>query len=563
MTCIHDSKKSPLETKPFGGDSGLSPMAIEPLAPSMLNPLNLPYVTPAPTPAAKLYESKAPAKRPSALPPPLRLSANTTLTSLLPTQTAQLPCFVLPQLRNPNFVGRRNILEKIDAHLLRPSVRDAGDSGYDKDNAESPYLFALCGMGGIGKTDLAVEYAHSRRASFDAVFWLEAGGKSQLASDFGLIATQLGLQTEEESDSLESNIEIAKAWLVGPPKGRRPLVNRRQEQKGPRWMLIFDNADNLDIISPYVPSSGNGVMLVTSRDPFAKDHFFYGAGVDIEPLADDDAATLLRRLVTNASNTEDGLSSDEDEQNASVELAAYFGSLPLAMTQMAGVIRRRSLSIREFVDVYANDSRYNEIHNVSNPMQNRRYGNTLATFYNFQGLSSKAVALLRLLSFMNSDRIQEDIFVQPLQLQRHSTNTATTLTSAMSSVTTAAAASAHSLRWTKSSFERTRSEILGSSIVKRNIFKRELWIHRIIQAEVRATMDEEGRYQAFRDAVSLLTEIWLPGDHSSQKITRWALCERLLPHLERLYQLYIEYEEAWKVFEVDPAFPILMNEAAT
>lgn len=463
-------------------------------------------------------------------------------------------------------------------------------------------------MGGIGKTDLAAEYAHSRQASFDAVFWLEAAGKSQLASDFGFIPTQLGLQTAEESSSLESNIEIAKAWLAGPP--RRSIRPRRsssidglQEDMGPRWMLIFDNADDLAIITPYVPTSGNGVILVTSRDPFAKDHFFDGAGVDIEPLADADAATLLRRLVTSASsnteatnNTEDGLASnadtdvdtdvdtdaddddDADEHDASVEIATYFGGLPLAMTQMAGVIRRRSLSIREFVDVYANDARYNEVHNVSSPMQDRRYGNTLATLYNFQGLSEKAVTLLRLLSFMNPDRIQEDIFVQPQKAklvkkaQPYSSSAMPTLTTSMASMSTsitttpAAAASTptkHSLRWTKSAFERTRSEILGSSIVKRNIGKRELWIHRIIQAEVRANMDEEGRYQAFRDAVSLLTEIWPPGDHSSQKITRWSLCEKLLPHLERLYQLYIEYEEAWEDYEVYEPFPAIMKEAAS
>lgn len=83
------------------------------------------------------------------------------------------------------------------------------------------------------------------------------------------------------------------------------------------------------------------------------------------------------------------------------------------MTQMAGFIRKRHLSIREFVDLYATDARYAEIHDAGNPVQEHRYGYTLATAYNFLGLSTHATRLLQLLAFMNPDRIQEYIFVSP------------------------------------------------------------------------------------------------------------------------------------------------------
>lgn len=427
---------------------------------------------------------------------------------------------MLSQFPNPDFVGRQSVFDSMDRQLLPRETQHSA-------SVQSPRMFALCGMGGIGKTDLAVEYAFSRRNRFCAVFWLEAGGVSQLASDFGRIPTQLGLQSPDEAKDLESSIEIAKAWLTKP----RSTTDGENDS----WLLIFDNADNLDIITDYLPYNGNGSVLVTSRDPFAKEHFFSnGSGIDIEPLPIDESATLLRKLIT---RTEEAQSADE--QDASIKLANQLDGLPLAMTQMAGFIRRRHLLMREFVNLYATDARYAEIHHVGNPVQDHRYGYTLATAYNFQGLGPHATKLLQLLAFMNADRIREDIFINP-----------------------PVANDEDNVFWTTSTLENARYELLASSIIKRNIHKKELWIHRVVQAEVRTRIDEGRRYQIFQDAVSLLAGLWPPGDLCSQASKRWAICEDLLPHLERFYQLYVEYSKAWDHFEMNPAFPTILNEAA-
>lgn len=117
-------------------------------------------------------------------------------------------------------------------------------------------------MGGIGKTDLAIQYAYSRRSEFSAIFWLEAGGTSQLASSFGRIAAQLGLKTSEEARDLDTSKELVKAWLSKPK--RTTEIDGQIENDS--WLLIFDNADNLDNISDYLPWRGNGSILLTSRD---------------------------------------------------------------------------------------------------------------------------------------------------------------------------------------------------------------------------------------------------------------------------------------------------------
>ena len=492
-----------------------------------LNPLNLTPVEP--RQAAKLStpsSEKNPREDPSSIPTsvqlPLRLNmlANSNTNRLLETRKCRLPCFILSQYPNPDFIGRQSVLDSMDKQLLPRETQGLV-------NVQDIRLFALCGMGGIGKTDLAAEYAYSRRHRYGAIFWLEAAGVSQLASDFGRISVQLGLESPNEAKDLEASIEIAKAWLTKP--------RSTEDGENDSWLLIFDNADNLDIITNYIPHNGSGSILVTSRDPFAKEQYSSnGTGIDLEPLPMNESATLLRKLVTRSE-----VAKNADEQDASIDLAKQLDGLPLAMTQIAGFIRRRRLLIREFANLYATDARYAEMHHVSNPVQDHRYGHTLATAYNFRDLKTPAWRLLQLLAFMNADRIREDIFFNhELANDQDSTS------------------------WTASTFENARYELLASSIIKRNIDKKELWIHRVIQTEVRTSIDTDHLYQNFRDVVTLLAQLWPPGDLCSQVGKRWALCEDLMPHLERLYQLYVEYSKSWFDFEIDLAFPTLLNEAA-
>ncbi|KAK1961468.1 tetratricopeptide repeat domain-containing protein [Colletotrichum sublineola] len=492
-----------------------------------LNPLNL--VSPQPrkargTPGSDInihLDNDKPAPSTS-LELPLRLQSLSDAKGghLANTKSCSLPCFMVSPYRNYDFVGRQDTLELMDKHLLPRSMPEGGKE-------QTTRLFALCGMGGIGKTDLAVEYAHSRREKYGAIFWVEAGGISQLASEFARIATALGLQSPEDADSLESSIEIAKAWLEAP-RSTKPGTNDN-------WLLIFDNADNIDILTHYMPYNANGSVLLTSRDPFAKEHFFNNeSGIDMEPLAVAESADLLQRLIAKPNTTE-----SSDEKEAAIELAGYLDNLPLAMTQMAGFIRRRHLLIREFVNLFANNARYGEIHGIGNPMQQRRYGNTLATAFNFDTLTPQAKNLVQILSFLNPDRVQEYIFVHSSQRNEMS------------------------LAWKASDFENARFDLISCSLVKRTIDRKSLWLHRVIQAEVRTRMDtERDCYKAFMDAVTLLYEVWPPGDACSQKVQRWSVCEELLPHLERLYQMYIENSANWRAFGVDIIFPTLLNEGA-
>lgn len=96
--------------------------------------------------------------------------------------TVRIPCFVTtPYEQNPEFVGRQEILDEIHRNL-NPI-----------DETQSQRLFALTGLGGMGKTQIAVQYAYAHRQEYPIVLWAHADGQAKLAQSFGVFAAELGL----------------------------------------------------------------------------------------------------------------------------------------------------------------------------------------------------------------------------------------------------------------------------------------------------------------------------------------------------------------------------------
>ncbi|KAJ5381093.1 tetratricopeptide repeat domain-containing protein [Penicillium cataractarum] len=249
-----------------------------------------------------------------------------------------LPCFALAdQSRNRNFVGRDHILNSMDDYLLPQETSLPADMN-------SIRSFAICGESGMGKTDLAIEYAYSRRSQFGAVFWLHAGSAAELMTDFCQIPGYLGLANTYSHPTPESRRKLAKAWLNNPKKSVDWGVNCR-------WLLIFDNADDLDVIADYIPRGGNGSILITSRSYAARDYFFEdGPGIDLDPLSTGEATALLQRLVLGA----DGRLSRTD-QKALMKIASLSGGVPGDITRIAESIQHRSVPLRECADMFARD----------------------------------------------------------------------------------------------------------------------------------------------------------------------------------------------------------------
>ena len=106
------------------------------------------------------------------------------------------------------------------------------------------------------------------------------------------------------------------------------------------WLLVFANVDDLAVLDDFWPLDGPGCVLFTGRDPLAKGHGYLAThGIDLVPFTDEEASELFMKLTKK---------DDSEERQISKNVAKRLGGIPLAMTQMAGVIIRRDLTFSDF-----------------------------------------------------------------------------------------------------------------------------------------------------------------------------------------------------------------------
>ncbi len=236
-------------------------------------------------------------------------------------QAAQFPG-ALPQLwgkvpaRNPNFTGRGRELKQLARALAAGAVT----------------VHSVHGMGGVGKTQLAAEYAYAHATGYDLVWWVAAEKPAAIPDQFAALAARLGLDPAADPEAL------------------RALVHDRLRTV-PGWLLIFDNADRAEDIGPWLPGGPlppeipGHVIVTTRRGGFAA----VGAVLDLDVIGLPDAVRILRARVPGLDREIAGL------------IAGELGRLPLALEQAAAWLDRSQMPGQEYLallrsrgaDVYA------------------------------------------------------------------------------------------------------------------------------------------------------------------------------------------------------------------
>src|ERR1022692_1937943 len=132
--------------------------------------------------------------------------------------------------RNPHFVGREKELAELRAYLVADSTALIGQP-----------VQALYGLGGVGKTELAAEYAHRYRDDYDLVWWIRAEREDAVTAAFVALGKRLKL-TEIRRDERDHSMGVVMDALVaGDPVDK--------------WLLIFDDAKDAATISRYIPQA--------------------------------------------------------------------------------------------------------------------------------------------------------------------------------------------------------------------------------------------------------------------------------------------------------------------
>lgn len=323
---------------------------------------------------------------------------------------------------NPNFTGRNAELANLARSL-------AGGSAVT--------VHSLHGLGGVGKTQLAAEYAHAHAGDYDVVWWVAAEEVASIPDQFSALAGRLGLDPAADPDALRSQVHEQLRGVAG-------------------WLLVFDNADDADDIGAWLPAAPQPagvpghVLITTRRGGFDS----FGPVMDLDVIDLPDAVRLLRTRLPDL------------DQATGEAIAEELGRLPLALEQAAAYMKRAQEPGEEYLELLR--SRAADLF-ARGRVSSRT--DTIATVWNVSldraaAENAAAIQLLEICSYLAPEPVPLDLFTA------HAALLPAPLSSAASD---------------RLAFNDTITVLVDYSLAKRS--PAGLQVHRLVQAAARARRD--------------------------------------------------------------------------
>jgi tetratricopeptide (TPR) repeat protein len=388
----------------------------------------------------------------------------------------------IPYPRNPFFTGREAVLQEMRNALLTKK------------------LAALSGLGGIGKTQTAIEFAYRYRHEYQQILWVRAASHLELVSGFVEVARLLNLPVSQEKDE-SLVVKAVKQWLA--------------THNG--WLLILDNADEIPMLREYLPEAHQGYVLLTTR---AQATGIYQR-IEIKKLQPEDGALLLlRRAKLIAENA--GLDAvTEEERSLAKTISREMDGLPLALDQAAAFIEETPSNLAEYLQFYREEGARLLAERGELAIDHPSVSITFSlAFEKVLQRNPTAADLIRVCAFLAPDAIPEEIF----------TAGAAELGENLSSLANKPL-----------DFVKVIAEAGRFSLIYRNPINKTFDIHRLVQSVLKAEMDEDNCRLWAERTVCAVTEVFPNAEY-----VNWLVCERLLPHARvainwiSLYQFELE-----------------------
>jgi tetratricopeptide (TPR) repeat protein/transcriptional regulator with XRE-family HTH domain len=423
----------------------------------------------------------------------LRLDDQESRQLLEASFTALVPHWSVPLPRNPYFTGREEILKTLFLHL----------SGDQRMIALSQSA-ALHGLGGIGKTQIALEYAYRHALEYSAVFWIGAETVESCLSSLVQIAQVLQLSGRDDQDQQRA-VEAVQRWLVTHSQ----------------WLLIWDNVEELGLLDRFLPSVRQGAILLTTR---CQTLGTLAQGIDLMPMeAEEGMLFLLRR----AKVLEPAATSEEVRQLA-VSLPGAFaaahalvealGGLPLALDQAGAYLEATHCSLSAYLDLFRTEQA--ALLRERGDGVREHPSSVWTTFTLALEATTRrhpAVGdLLKVCALLHAEAIPEELFRQgAAQLG------AAQLGAALE------AACRDPLEWNQ-----VIAVACAYSLLQRHPEAQTLSLHRLVQAVVVETMTAAERAAWSGRAIGAL-DVLFPTVRLRGEPAAWKQGERLLPHALR------------------------------
>lgn len=395
-------------------------------------------------------------------------------TQAEPDGSIQAAPWNVPVRRNPLFTGREEILTHLHS-LLHPSKTVA-----------LTQVLALSGLGGIGKTQTAIEYAYRHREDYSAVLWVKADTPEVLTSDFAALARTLHLAEQDEQDQYRA-LQAVRRWLM--------------THSG--WLLILDNVEDVAMFNE-LPSTEGGCVLLTTRSqvtgPFTR-------SLDLERMTPEEGAIfLLRRakLVEPQAPIEQAC---QENQDAAKAISRLLDGLPLALDQAGAYIEETGCSLWGYVECYQTQ-RATLLNRRGYPVIDHPASVTTTfslAFARIEQTNQAAADLLRVCAMLDPDAIPEELLLAG--------------TSEPGTMPEPLARDALDL-----------DEALGvlrrSSLITRHTDAGLLSMHRLVQVVLQSQMDQSTYQYWAHKAIETVNRCFPP----VELLTTWSQCQRLLPH---------------------------------
>jgi hypothetical protein len=198
--------------------------------------------------------------------------------------------------------------------------------------AKDIHLQAISGLGGIGKTHVALEYAYRYRSDYQAVLWVQADTHERLTSSFVTLATLLDLPEKEVSESAQV-VAAVQRWL----------------QMASGYLLILDNADDLTLARDFLPMKTSGHVLLTTR---AQVTGSFARRLEVETLLPEQGVLFLLRRAGLLAADAPLEQAKESDRVVAQRLCEELGGLPLALDQAGAHIEETACSLAKYEQRY-------------------------------------------------------------------------------------------------------------------------------------------------------------------------------------------------------------------
>ncbi len=380
----------------------------------------------------------------------------------------------VPYDQNRLFTGRDDILKALHDAFMASKMM------------ERTQPQAITGLGGIGKTQIAIEYTYHYASEYQTVLWAKADSREVLTADFVSMADLLGLPEKNEQDQ-KRTVDAVKQWL----------------QSHPSWLLILDNVEDLTMIRDFIPQGGKGHILLTTRSQATGG---IADAVEIKTMEPDVGAHfLLRRTkITNPSGVDDATAQ---------EISREMGGLPLALDQAGAYIEETGDALSDYLKEY--QTQRTVLLQKPDELAIAFHESAVTTFSlafdKVKQSNAMAAELLQLCAFLHPDDIPREII----------TEGATDLGPVLQQ---AAARPGY--------LNSAIAELRKYSLVHRDPGVGTLSIHRLVQDIIKDAMDKQTQRTWAERTVRTVNHVF--PDASFEK---WQECQKYLPHAQKCSEL--------------------------